>query len=307
MSQNSIISQPQQYSPSGGDYILGAGLYTLWGLVPMYLKLFVMASAYEVVLHRIVWSLLFLLLFMQITRRFGEVKQALENPRIIKLLIPSAILISINFLLNVVATAENHILAISLGYFLTPLVNVGLGMLVLHEKISRAQSVSIAFAIAGATLMAITAFTTLWLSIVLALCFGFYGFLRKIAPVNATVGLMIETALLTPIAMIWMMWLYSQDAMAFGKDTTESLLLASCGIVLMLPLLVFGVVVRRLPLVAIGLLQFIAPSVSFLIALFIYHEPLGLQKLMSFVLIWLGLIFFSYDTVTRARAARLGI
>ena len=283
---------------------MGVVLYVLWGIVPAYFKQFQAVSPYEVVLHRIIWSFLFLLLFVGVTNRFGEVKRAATDVRVIRLLLPSSLLITVNWLLNVIAAAENHILSISLGYFLTPLVNVTLGVLLLHESVSRAQKVAIGLATAGVALLLVTAITTLWISVALAFCFGCYGLIRKVAPVEATAGLMIETALLMPFASLWLLLMYSEGAMAFGQDVNDSLLLVGTGSVLMIPLLVFGVVVRRLPLVAVGLLQFLAPSVSFVIALFVYHEPLGLYKLMSFILIWIGLAIFCRDVVVRAGAAR---
>lgn len=295
---------PQPRSVQGEDYFLGAALYFFWGIMPAYLKQFHVASPYEVIIHRLIWSFLFLLLFVWMTNRLGEVKRGALNSRVLRLLAISSLLASTNWLLNVIAAAENHILAISLGYFLAPLVNVSLGVLILHERVSRAQKVAIGLAGAGVALMAVVALTTLWMSIAMALSFGFYGLIRKVAPVEASAGLTIETALMTPFALLGMAWLHSHGAASFGHDTRESLLLISCGIVMMAPLLVFGVVVRRLSLVAVGLLQFIAPSVSFLIALFVYHEPLGLQKLMSFILIWTGLVVFSRDVVVRASAAR---
>lgn len=295
---------PQSRSVQGGDYALGAALYFLWGIVPAYFKQFHIASPYEVVIHRIIWSFLFLLLFVLMTDRLGELKRAASNGRVIGLLALSSLLISVNWLLNVIATVENHIFAVSFAFFLAPLFSVALGVLIFHENVSRAQTVAIGFAGAGVALMAITALTTLWMSIGMAVCFSVYGVIRKVAPVEATAGLVIETALMAPLALIWMLWIHSHGTAAFGQSTRESLLLVSSGIVLMAPLLVFGIVVRRLPLVAVGLLQFIAPSVTFAIALFIYHEPLGLQKLISFILIWIGLAIFCRDVIVRAGAAR---
>ncbi|MGD9810779.1 MAG: EamA family transporter RarD [Sphingobium sp.] len=285
-------------------YWNGAALYAVWGLAPIYFKLLPTVSPYEVVMHRILWSLFFLGLLCLWTRRIAEVKAATRNRTVIAALLPSAILISVNWLLNVIAVAENHILAISLGYFLTPLVNVGLGIVVLKEKVSRPQIVAIALATIAVVFMAFSALTTLWISLGLAACFGTYGLIRKVAPVGSTVGLTLETALLAPLSLLWLGWMWHDGTMAFGRDLPESLLLVGSGIVLMVPLLFFGVIVRQLPLVAIGLLQYIGPSVQFLIALFLYREPLGLAKLASFVLIWIGLAIFSYDTVRTARRIR---
>lgn len=288
----------------GSALLVGMGLYTVWGLSPVYLKQLSSVSPYEVVLHRALWSLLFFLLICSFVGRLGAVARALPNRKAIAMLIPSALLISANWLLNVVATVENHILAISLGYFLTPLVNVGLGVLVLQERVSRALILAVCLGFCGVVLMGAAALQTMWLSLGLALFFGVYGLIHKMAPVGAVVGLTIETTLLAPFAIAWLIWMHGQGTMAFGTDLRTSVLLIGSGVVLTIPLLLFGVVVRRLPLVIIGLLQYIAPSVQFLIALWLYHEPFNLTKFASFLLIWFGLAIFSVDTFRKAQRTR---
>ena len=291
--------------PSGADYLLGAGLYTFWGLVAIYLKMLSDVWPVEVLLHRILWSVLFLMAVVLISGRMNELRRAISDHKTRMFLLPAAIMVSVNWIINIAGVAQNHILAISIGYFLTPLVNIGLGVAVLRERASRAQMIAIAIATAGVAILATAELKTLWISLSLAVSFGLYGLLRKVAPVGAIVAATIEMIFLLPLAIVWLAWLQTDGTAAFGRDMQTSMLLVGCGFVLTVPILLFGVVVRRLTLIALGLLQFIAPTVQFLLALLVYHEPLSPQKLASFLLIWTGLLFFVHDIVMSARARRV--
>lgn len=271
--------------------------YFLWGGLPIYFKHLPDIAPLEIVAHRILWSVLFLLLVLGARRQLGALGAALRNGRVVLALAASALLIGSNWLIYVWAVANHHIIAASLGYFLNPLVTVMLGVTVLKEKLRPAQKIAIGLAALGVANLALGALDTLWISVVLALSFALYGLIRKVTPVEALPGLMIETLLLLPLALGYLLYLlYAGDA-GFGRQADSTILLMLAGVITSVPLLLFAQGARLLPLATVGLLQYMAPIIQFLLGLFLYHEPLGLARLASFVLIWIGLVFFTHDAI----------
>lgn len=277
----------------------GVGAYGLWGLLPLYFKLFPTVAPVEVVAHRVLWSVVFLAVVLVAVRLFPPFTAALRQPRILGALTISAVLIAINWLVYIWAIYNAHVLAGSLGYFLNPLVNILLGLVFLHERLRRAQIVAVAIAALGVAVLAAGELQTLWISITLAMSFALYGLLRKLTPVPAAVGLAVETLVLAPPALATLIWFGMQGSLAFGRDGIETALLIGTGAVTSVPLLLFAGAARRLPMITLGLIQYIAPSLQFLVAIVLFGEHLNEIRLLSFAVIWLSLILFSYDSFKR--------
>ena len=282
---------------------LGLGAYLIWGVLPLYFKLLGGVAASEIVAQRVLWSVLLLGVLILATRHLGRLRAALRDPRAVRLLLVSALLIGANWLIYVWAINARHVLETSLGYFLNPLVNVLMGVVLLKERLTRAQGLAVALAAAGVAVLAVGAGTGLWISLGLALTFASYGLLRKIAPVESLEGLAVETMILAPIALAWLGWLTRSGALAFGRDPVESGLLALGGVITALPLLLFAAAARRLKLSTLGLLQYIAPTIQFLLAVLVFGEPLTPAHLICFAAIWTGLAIYAADGLRRFRTA----
>lgn len=281
--------------------------FGLWGLFPLYLRELASVPPLEVVVHRSVWSLIFLLAVLTLLRRWGWLLQLRRQPRQWLVFVASALLLSINWLVYVYAIAIGHVLDASLGYFINPLVSVLLGVLVLRERLQPAQWLAVALAAAGVLWLTVDAGRLPWVALVLAVSFGLYGLLRKTAPLGALEGLTLETLVLAPLVLPLLVWFTLQPggAMARGDWTLNALLLIA-GPLTALPLLLFAAAARRLPLATVGLLQYISPTVQFLLGITVFHEPLQPARLLGFALIWAALVVYSGHAwlVTRGLAAR---
>jgi chloramphenicol-sensitive protein RarD len=283
--------------------LLGLGAYLLWGFLPLYFKLIGQVPATEIVAHRVVWSLVFLVVLALLWKRWGTVLAALRSPKVLGVLAITAALIAANWLIWVWAVVNGHVLEGSLGYYLNPLVNVLLGVIFLKERLSRAQGFAVALAATGVAVLAAGAGSALWISLSLAASFALYGFLRKVAPVEAIEGLLVETALLTPLALCWILWIEGAGQGSFGIDLTTDLLLTLAGAVTAVPLLLFTAAAKRLPYSTLGFLQYIAPSLQFLLAVTLFGERLTTAHLICFGCIWTALVIFASESVRRGRAA----
>lgn len=283
----------------------GVAAYVIWGLLPIYFKLVHDVPALEMISHRIFWSLLLMLALLASTASLGQFGRTLRDRRAMTAMSGSAVLIGMNWLAYIWAIAEDHVIAASLGYFLNPLVNVTLGVVVLKEKLRRPQMIAILIAGIGVAVMAASALDTLWVSLVLALTFAFYGLIRKTAVVGPRQGLAAETLILAPAAACYLAWLTASDSGTFGSDVGTSALLMLSGVLTSVPLLLFATAARRMPLSALGLLQYVAPSLQFLCGIFLFGETLSSGQMLSFALIWIGLAVFAVDGVRQSRASRL--
>ncbi len=284
---------------------LGLGSYIIWGLVPLYFKLLVSVPPWEVVAYRVLFTLVLLLLVTALRRRLTAVVTILRTPRLVLLLMTSSTLIGGNWLLYIWAISTNHLLASSLGYFLNPLLNVVLGVMVLRERLSGAQKVAIAIAAIGVSIAASTALSELWISVSLALSFALYGLVRKTTPVEAVDGLLVETLLLAPWCGFALVWWAAHGGLRFGQDHTIDGLMMGSAIVTSIPLITFATAARLLPYATLGLLQYIAPSLVFIIATLRFHEPLNPVTLLAFGLIWVALGVFSLDLLRNLANARV--
>jgi chloramphenicol-sensitive protein RarD len=269
-------------------FILGLMAYALWGVLPIYFKKIESLPALDIVAHRIIWSLPFLAILVLLSKGWLKVRQAVSHPRTVGILAITALLIGGNWLLYVHAVTSGHILAASFGYYLNPLANVLLGRFVLHEKLNRLQWTAVAIAAAGISVLAAGALSQLWISLTLCVTFALYGLLRKIVTADAVTGLGIETGFLFPLALLWLAWRHSTGAPVMGTSEFQTILLMLAGIVSTTPLLLFTAAARRLQYSTLGMLQFIAPTLQFLIAV-LYGEPLRMAHFIAFPAIWLAL------------------
>jgi chloramphenicol-sensitive protein RarD len=285
--------------------LYGLSAYLLWGFLPVYFKLLGDVLPTEVVAQRVLWSVLLLAGLIAAARRWPQLRAAFANPQALKILAASALLIGVNWLVYIWAIGADHVLETSLGYFLNPLVNVVMGVVLLKERLTRAQGVAVALATLGVAVLAAGAASGLWISLALALSFATYGLLRKIAPVDSLEGLTIETLMLAPVAALYLLWL--GPAVAFGTATDLSLLLALGGVVTATPLLLFAAAARRLRYSTLGLLQYIAPTIQFLLAVLVYGEALTAAHLFCFAAIWAGLAIYAADGLRRARPANAAL
>lgn len=276
--------------------LYGLAAYLWWGLCPVYFKSVAHVPALEVLAHRVVWSLLLLAVLLG---RRGDLTATLQQARQGRLMLTltvSAVLVGLNWFVFIWAVANGHLLEASLGYFINPLVNVLLGMVVLRERLRPLQWTSIALATAGVAVMAVKLGGLPVISLVLAFSFAVYGLLRKTAPIGGMAGLMLETAVLAPVALAALWWWQRGGVLVFGHlDRATDLLLVLAGAVTALPLVWFANAARRLRYSTVGFLQYVAPSGQFLLAVFAYAEPFARTRLLAFVLIWIALAVFSAD------------
>jgi chloramphenicol-sensitive protein RarD len=298
--------QPPRTAQSHGvreGFLLGVAAYGFWGVLPIYFKALRSVPPVDIVAHRILWSVPVLALILSATGSWDEVRAAMRNGRLIGLLSLTALLIGGNWLLYVYAVNSGHILAGSLGYYLNPLANVLLGRIVLKERLSWLQWAAVALAAAGIAALAAGAAGQLWISLTLCLSFASYGLLRKIAPVDAAAGLAIETVLLSPFAAAWLLWSLFSGQPTLGQSSVDVALIAVAGVVTTVPLLLFTAAAKRLQYSTLGMLQFIAPTFQFLIAVFLYGEPLTRSHVVAFGAIWTALALYVLALVRHARAA----
>jgi chloramphenicol-sensitive protein RarD len=277
---------------SNRGFLLGLGAYTLWGVLPLYFKAIAEVSAVDIVAHRVLWSLPFLAALIAIGRGWPRVRAAAASRKTLGVLVLNSLLIGCNWLLFVYAVTSGHILAASFGYYLNPLANVLLGRFVLKEQLTRLQWTAVAIAGAGISVLAAGALGQLWISLTLCVSFALYGLLRKVVTADAMTGLGIETALLFPLALIWLAWRTAAGAPTFGSSTTTGGLLLLAGIVSTTPLLLFTAAARKLAYSTLGMLQFIAPTLQFLIAVVLYGEPFTRAHAVAFVAIWTALALY---------------
>jgi len=290
---------------SGAAYAIAA--YGAWGLLPIYWKALAAVPLLELLAHRIWLSAAFALLLLAATRRIGVARDVLARPHARNALLASAFLIALNWGLFIYTVARGDVLASSLGYFLNPLVNVALGVAFLRERLRPLQAAAVAIAAAGMIVLAVASGGLPWLSLALAVSFGFYGLLRKAVPVAPVVSLAVETTLLAPLALGYVAWLALSGASGLGHVPGGTVaLLAASGVLTGLPLLAFAAAAPRLRLATLGLFQYLAPSLHFLLAVGLYREPFGGPQLVAFGAVWLGLALYSADSLRARRSTGPG-
>jgi chloramphenicol-sensitive protein RarD len=288
--------------------VYGLAAYGFWGLVPIYFKAVASVPALEVLAHRVVWSVVVLGVVLTTRGRWREVRDAIADRRTLGVLLLTAILVGTNWYIFIWAVAAGKVLQASLGYFINPLVNVFLGVVFLRERLSRGGVMAVSLAAIAVTWLTVQAGTLPWVSLVLAFSFGLYGLLRKTAPVKPVPGLMVETALMVPVALLLLAAVRSGGGLYFGTGSPVlDLLLVAAGLVTALPLLWFTAAARLLPLSTMGFLQYLAPTGQFLLAVVAYGEPLTVERLIAFVLIWIALGVFSVDQMGGGSGRRTSV
>jgi chloramphenicol-sensitive protein RarD len=294
-------SDPQHTSA----FIAGIASFATWGLVPIYWKLLTKVPALEILAHRFVWTILFLGILLSWQARWGEVIGNLLSRRSALFCLGSGIMVALNWLLFIWAVNIGHVLETSLGYFMTPLVNVLLGSIILRERLSAWQIASILIALVAVSILAFGYGHFPWIAVGLCTSFGLYGLLRKQSGTAAIPGLFLETLFLLPLALVYLVLLANRGALTFGPSHISlSVILTTSGIVTAVPLIWFGYAARHLRLVTIGFLQYLSPSISFILGLFVYHETFTRQHLITFLLIWFALVLVSAEAVLRWRATK---
>lgn len=277
--------------------------YTIWGVVPLYFKLITFASPEEIMVHRILWTLVLLLGIIVIRGQLRTWLQLFSAPRMLAWLFASTTLIATNWFTYLWAVLNNQIVESSLGYYITPLVSVFLGLVVLREQLRPIQWLALGLAACGVAGSLVIYGALPWVAVVLGLSFGFYGLVRKQVGIDAVSGLAVETALLIPVALLGIAYL-GDVASARLTQTRELALLAFAAIVTAAPLLLFAAAAVRLPLTVMAFVQFYAPTLSLVIGVFVFEEAFGTQQFFTFGFIWLALVVYLADVVREARANR---
>jgi len=289
-------------SKSRHESILGvlyaASAFLIWGLSPFYWKALGAVPALEIILHRIVWSFVFLVPLVILYGRWKEFIDVIKNRRTLFILMLTAVFVSCNWFLYIWAVNNDYLLQASLGYYINPLVDVVLGMVFLRERLRPPQILAVLLATAGVLYLTIDYGVFPWIAITLALSFGSYGLIRKVAPVSSLVGLTVETMLLSFPALIYLVYLGTKGIGSIFRVSFEmDLLLMGSSLVTAVPLLFFTLGARRILLSSVGLLQYIAPSGMFLLAIFVFDEPFSMAQVWTFVFIWIALAIYSTDAI----------
>jgi len=284
--------------------LLGLTAYLIWGSFPVFFKALEGAAPLEIVCHRIFWSVVFLFILVACRRQLRQVGTTLKNRQVLLTLCGSTLLIATNWLVFIYAVQHGEVLQSSMGYFITPLLSILLGFIFLRERLNRWQMFSVLLALIGVLNLTLHHGQVPWIALILASSFGLYGLLRKVAQVEAMIGLTVETLLLGPFALAYIVYLTTQQDSSFLTGTLRlDLLLPLSGVVTAIPLLLFVAAARRLQLATIGFLQYLTPSLHFILAVGLYNEPFSHGHLLSFLFIWTGLGIYSGNALWKSRSA----
>jgi len=275
--------------------------YVAWGVMPLYWKALAGVPAVQILSHRVVWALVFNVILLSVLRRWSWVRSVIKDGKLLLLLAASSALLSINWLVYIWAVNSGHVVETSLGYFINPLVNVALGVIFFKERLRTGQWLAIASAAAGVIFLTVQNGSLPWIALALAASFGAYGALRKIARLDSLEGLTMETALIAPFAAVFLLF---TDVSGSSTSFTQSALLLGAGAVTAVPLLLFSVGVRSIPMTTLGLLQYIAPTLQFLIGALIYHEPFDATRAIGFGAVWLALAIYTIEGLATRRKSR---
>ena len=286
--------------------IAGIAAFTTWGLIPIYWKLLAAIPAIEILAHRFVWTTIFLSIVLSWQRRWPELIGNVRSRRARIYCLTGGLAIASNWFLFIYAVNTGRVVESSLGYFMTPLMNVLFGAVFLRERLTRLQFVSVLLAAFGVLNLTFGYGRFPWIAVLLCVTFGLYGLLRKQSGTAAIPGLFIETILLVPFALVFLIYLQRSGGLVFGRaGWSLSILLISTGVVTAVPLFWFGYATRHLRLITVGFLQYLSPIGSFFLGVFLYHEPFTRGHLVTFVLIWLALALFTSEAVLRWRTRRV--
>ena len=282
--------------------LLGLAAYTMWGLFPLYWPLLRPAGPVEMLAHRVLWSAVTMLVIVAALRRFAQVRGVLRTSRQRRILVVAAVLITVNWGVYIYGVVNEHVVETSLGYFIGPLVTVALGVLVLHETLRPVQKVALGMTTAAVLGLTLDYGRPPWIALTLAVSFAVYGLLKKQVGAGAVEGLTIESAVMAPVALVYLVWLQSTGGgHAFSEGPGHFVLLASSGLVTALPLLCFGGAASRISLTTIGMVQYVGPTLQFLTGVFLLGEPMPAARWIGFAVIWVALALFTLDAVRGRR------
>ena len=289
-------------------FLLGVAAYGMWGAFPLYWPLLEPAGAIELLAHRVTWSAIAMVILVAVMRRGRELRAIVGNPRVRRLLAMAAVVISVNWGVFIWGVNNGHVIETSLGYFINPLVTVLFGVLILGERLRPLQWVALGIAAVAVLGLAVVAGRPPWVALALAFSFGSYGLLKKQANVGAVEGLTVETLVIGPVALAYLLWLGAVgESQAFVDLPWHFVLLASSGIVTALPLICFGGAATRVPLTTLGLLQYLAPTLQFLLGVVVLGEPMSVGRWLGFAVIWAALALFTADSLRQRQLTRLRV
>ncbi|MBP6012510.1 MAG: EamA family transporter RarD [Alphaproteobacteria bacterium] len=296
------MTTPDAKPPRNRGVIYGASAYVTWGIIPIFWKYLAHVGAVEIVAHRIVWTLIFALAAHSAWGRMPKLWAALRNPKVVLTLVASALLIAVNWGIFIWAVTVDRIIDTSLGYYINPLVSFVLGVVWLGERLTKVQLIAIALAVLGVINQTVAIGYLPWVSLALAVSFGFYGLIRKTVAVESLEGLTIEAIILMPVSLAYIVYLvWTQQGAYMHVSLATDLLLILAGPITAIPLLLFAAGARLVRLSTMGFLQYLAPSISLMIAVFLYHEPFTQAHAVTFALIWSALALVSWEALRRER------
>lgn len=297
-------AKPSEDSPKG--LALAVLAYVLWGFLPFYMKALAHIPPPEVIAHRVIWSVPIAAAVLWITGRTADLTRALKTPRMLGMAMVTAALISVNWGIYVWAIGSGHALDAALGYYINPLFSIFLGALLLHERLSRLQQAAIALAALAVAILTWEAGRLPVVALALTVTWGFYAYFKKSLPIGPNQGFLLEVLLLTPFALAYLAWLTATGQSHFTASPTDTALLVGCGLVTAGPLMIYANGAKLLRLSTIGILQYIAPTMIFLIAVFAFGEPFGQARMIAFPMIWGALVLYSAALIHGARRQAAG-
>jgi chloramphenicol-sensitive protein RarD len=297
---SSIANSQLENNSSRNGAFSALSAYLLWGFAPIYFKLLTDISAGEILMHRVIWSTVFLLVMIVVMKKWTQLVMVFKQPKLLLQLALSASFLAVNWFLFIWAINNNHLLDASLGYYINPIFNVVLGMMFFHERLRRNQLIAVGLALTGVMVQLIALGTLPLISLALASTFAIYGLIRKKLPVNSFIGLFVESLLMLPIALIyWMFFVDSSTSNMAINTASLNFTLIMAGLVTTAPLLFFTAAAKRLALSTLGFFQYLGPSIMFLLATFYYQETMRDAELLTFIFIWAALALYSVDSLKK--------
>lgn len=285
--------------------LAGFSAYFLWGTFPLVFNLIDEVAPLEILFHRIAWSLAVVLGVLGLQRRIPELRSVIRSRRLLRLLATAAVFISVNWLTYIWAVNNGHVLDAALGYYVNPLITVALGVVVLGERLRTAQKVALGFGASAVAVLTVANGTVPWIALVLACSFATYGYLKKSADVAALPSLAVETAVLSPLALVGLVVFQARGELSFVHGTVgRDAILVGLGVVTAVPLLLFATAATRIPLSMLGLLQYVTPTMQFLCGVLLLDEDLPPERLVGFVLVWIALTVLATDAIRNERRVR---
>jgi len=282
--------------------LYGVAAFLMWGFFPIYFKALQVVPSLQIMLHRVVWSFLFVMLLILMRREWPRFRDSLRKPRVLLTYTLTAGLLAVNWLIFIYGINSGQVVETSLGYFINPLLSVALGVVFLRERLRPMQWFPVGLAALGVLYLTLQYGSLPWIALGLAFSFGMYGLIKKIAPLGSLHGLTLETGIIFIPALLFLLYAESQGNGSFGHlRLNVTLLLAFAGVITALPLLLFGLAARSIPLTMLGILQYIAPTVQFLLGIFLYQEPFTATRLVGFSIIWLALLIFTVEGLYERR------